>query len=52
MILIFLLASYTLGLLTSVLVGGNPVPHSSGTFTYLAKKVTRKVVFDKQGVDL
>ena len=51
MILVYLLALYTLGLLTSALVEGNSVPQSSGTFTYLAKKVTRKVVFDMQGVD-
>ena len=46
MILVYLLALYTLAL-----VEGNSVPQSSETLTYLAKKVTRKVVFDMQGVD-
>ena len=47
MILVYLLALYTLGFLSPALVGGNSVPQSSGTLTYLANKVTRKVVFDK-----
>ena len=52
MILAYLLALYTLGFSSPALVEGNSVPQSSETLTYLAKKVTRKVVFDKQGVDL
>ena len=52
MILVYLLALYTLGFLSPALVEGNSVPQSSGTFTYLAKKVITKVVFDKWGVDL
>ena len=52
MILVYLLALYTLGLLTSALAEGNSVPQSSETLTYLAKKVITKVVFDEQGVNL
>ena len=52
MISVYLLALYTLGLLTSALVEGNSMPQSFGTFTYLAKKVITKVVFDKQGIGL
>ena len=52
MILVYLLALYTLGFLTSALVEGTSVPQSSETLAYLARKVITKVVFDKQGVDL
>ena len=52
MILVYLLALYTLGFLSPALVEGNTVPKSSETLTYLAKKVITKVVFDKQGADL
>ena len=52
MILVYLLPLYTLGFFSPAIVEGNSMPQSSGTLTYLAKKVITKVVFDKQGVDL
>ena len=52
MILVYLLSLYTLGFFSPAIVEGNSMPQSFGTFTYLAKKVITKVVFDKKDVDL
>ena len=52
MILVYLLSLYTLGFSIPAIVGGNSMPQSSGTLTYLANKVITKVVFDKQGIGL